>query len=162
MRGSAWGRRSARGSLEPASLHVSSISVGSLLSQLPRLQTESRTRVELTVRKQGCHGRVSPASRGRCRPLLLYLICPPVERRKQRVRQSPGGLILKCTVPCLPPGPSVCSEMRRECVNQVCQGSLLFQGDDKSESTVLRGVLDLHLNLPLPPPREPGSRKVSS
>lgn len=34
------GGRSARGSLEPASLHVSSISVGSLLSQLPRLQTE--------------------------------------------------------------------------------------------------------------------------
>ena len=50
---------------------------------------ESWTRVELTVRKQGCHGRVSPASRGRCRPLLLYLICPPVERRKPSLKSWP-------------------------------------------------------------------------
>lgn len=41
MRGSAWGR--ALCAWKPASLHVSSICVGSLLSQLPRLQTERMT-----------------------------------------------------------------------------------------------------------------------
>lgn len=42
------------------------------------------------------------------------------------------------------------------------QGSALFQGSGKSERIMLRGVLDLHLNLPLPPPRELDSRRLSS
>ena len=98
------GGRSARGSLgslEPASLHVSrspweACSVSYLVYRL-RITDRCGVNCEKarTPRPRG------PCLQGRCRPLLLYLICPPVERMTTHSiilawripwTEEPGGL----------------------------------------------------------------------